>query len=119
MGDESGDILKLRPVTFTFKKIKPEKLMLDFDHADPHLTDEQKQKVKDAEDRPSMFINDQMDPNAKQYGLIAEEVAKVCPDLVVFDKEDKPLAVKYHDLPALLLNEIQKLVKRIEILESK
>ena len=29
------------------------------------------------------------------------------------------MTVKYHDLPALLLNELQKAVKRIEVLEAK
>lgn len=55
----------------------------------------------------------------KQYGLIAEEVDKVMPDLVVYDDEKLPFSVKYHDLPALLLNEIQKLSKRIEFLEDQ
>lgn len=119
MKNDSDVILKLRPVSFTFKNIKPEKIKLDFDPADPHLTDEQKKRVQQCEDQKHNFINCQMDPKAKQYGLIAEEVAEVCPDLVVYDDKNQPLSVKYHDLPALLLNEIQKLVKRIEVLEKK
>ena len=43
-----------------------------------------------------------------QYGLIAEEVAAVAPELVVNDAEGKPYSVRYHVLPALLLNELQK-----------
>jgi len=43
-----------------------------------------------------------------QYGLIAEEVAKVYPDLVQYDKEGKPFAVYYHLLTPMLLNELQK-----------
>lgn len=52
----------------------------------------------------------------KQFGLIAEEVAAIMPELVVYDK-GFPESVKYHEMPAILLNEIQKLVKRIEVLE--
>lgn len=55
----------------------------------------------------------------KSYGLIAEEVEKTFPELVVHNEEGLPESVKYHDLPVLLLNEIQKLNKRINHLESK
>ena len=44
---------------------------------------------------------------APQYGLIAEEVAEVAPELVVLDAEGKPYSVRYHVLPSLLLNEVQ------------
>lgn len=54
-----------------------------------------------------------------QYGLIAEEVHEVMPYLCVYDKEGKPFSVKYNELPAILLNELQKALKRIEVLESK
>ena len=47
-----------------------------------------------------------------QYGLIAEEVAEVFPDLVVYDEEGKPFTVKYHLLSSMLLNELQKQVER-------
>lgn len=43
-----------------------------------------------------------------QYGLIAEEVAKVYPDLVQYDKQGKPFTVYYHLLTPIMLNEIQK-----------
>lgn len=68
---------------------------------------------------PVTFIYKHDDSKTMQFGLIAEEVMEVMPSLVVYDKEGLPQTVKYHDLPALLLNEIQKLYKRIEILESK
>jgi hypothetical protein len=42
-----------------------------------------------------------------QYGLIAEEVAEVFPDLVVFNDEGQPETIKYHVLSSLLLNELQ------------
>ncbi|HEY0782868.1 MAG TPA: tail fiber domain-containing protein [Thermoanaerobaculia bacterium] len=44
----------------------------------------------------------------KQYGLIAEEVAKVFPDLVQLDAQGKPFAVRYQSLDAMLVNELQK-----------
>jgi hypothetical protein len=42
-----------------------------------------------------------------QYGLIAEEVAEVYPDLVVY-KNGQPDAVQYQNVNAMLLNEVQK-----------
>ena len=43
-----------------------------------------------------------------QYGLIAEEVAKVNPDLVVRDEQGKPYTVRYDAVNAMLLNEFLK-----------
>ena len=43
-----------------------------------------------------------------QYGLIAEEVAKVYPDMVVYDKDGQPYTVRYQVLAPMLLNELQK-----------
>jgi hypothetical protein len=43
-----------------------------------------------------------------QYGLVAEEVAKVYPDLVQYDDKGKPFTVRYHAINAMLLNELQK-----------
>ena len=43
-----------------------------------------------------------------QYGLIAEEVAKVFPDLVQYDQQGKPFTVRYHEINTMLLNELQK-----------
>lgn len=44
-----------------------------------------------------------------QYGLIAEEVEKVVPELVVYGADGKVETVAYQMLPAmLLLNEVQK-----------
>jgi len=44
-----------------------------------------------------------------QYGLIAEEVEQVLPELVARDEDGEPTTVLYHVLPALLLEEIQRL----------
>jgi hypothetical protein len=56
---------------------------------------------------------------APQYGLIAEEVAKVAPELVARGADGKPYSVKYHVLPALLLNEIQKQERVIATLSAR
>jgi hypothetical protein len=44
-----------------------------------------------------------------QYGLIAEEVQDVLPELVALDNDGQPASVKYHVLPALLLADVQRL----------
>ncbi len=49
------------------------------------------------------------DPKAGvQYGLIAEEVAKVYPELVIRDEKGKIEGVRYEELTPMLLNEIQR-----------
>jgi hypothetical protein len=49
-----------------------------------------------------------------QFGLIAEEVAEVFPELAIYNKEGKPETVAYHLLPTLLLNELQKEHAQVE-----
>ena len=49
-----------------------------------------------------------------QYGLIAEEVAKVYPELVAYDKDGQPYTVRYQYLSTMLLNEVQKQYRRAE-----
>jgi len=44
-----------------------------------------------------------------QYGLIAEDVAGVLPELVAYGADGRPETVKYHVLPTLLLSEVQRL----------
>lgn len=46
--------------------------------------------------------------NTKQYGLIAEEVDEIFPAIVAKDKYGIAYTVRYHLLPILLLNEVQK-----------
>jgi hypothetical protein len=49
------------------------------------------------------------DPHgALQYGLIAEEVAKVYPELVIRDQSGRIDGVRYEELAPMLLNEVQK-----------
>ena len=54
-----------------------------------------------------------------QFGLIAEEVEKVSPDLAVRDKEGKPHTVLYDQVNAMLLNEFLKEHHKNEQQESK
>jgi len=49
-----------------------------------------------------------------QFGLVAEDVEKVDPDLVVRDKEGKPYSVRYEQVNAMLLNEFLKEHRRNE-----
>jgi len=49
-----------------------------------------------------------------QYGLIAEEVAKVYPELVELDQASQPLAIRYPFLSAMLLSQVQKQHATIE-----
>lgn len=55
----------------------------------------------------------------RQFGVIAEEAAEVIPSLVNYDEKGNPFSFKYGELPAVLLNELQKALKRIEALEAK
>jgi hypothetical protein len=50
-----------------------------------------------------------LDPaGTPQFGLVAEEVAKVAPELVVRDAANAPYTVRYDAVNAMLLNEVQK-----------
>jgi hypothetical protein len=53
-----------------------------------------------------------------QFGLIAEEVAQVDPDLVVRDKNGEIYTVRYEAVNAMLLNEFLKEHRKVEGLES-
>jgi hypothetical protein len=72
MGDTSTGLLRLRPVTFRYRK--------------PYADGSQ----------------------PIQYGLIAEEVAEVYPDLVAHSADGQIETVKYQVLDSMLLNELQK-----------
>ena len=55
----------------------------------------------------------------RQYGLIAEEVEGVFPELVLHDSEGNAQTVFYHELPAMLLNEWQKQQAELALLEQE
>jgi hypothetical protein len=83
MGDASKGLLRLRPVTFHYKKS-------DSDESKP-----------------------------LEYGLIAEEVADVYPELVIRGSDGQIESVQYQKLPAMLLNELQKQGETIRKLEAR
>lgn len=54
-----------------------------------------------------------LDPKAiPHFGLVAEDVAKLDPDLVARDDEGKPYSVRYESVNAMLLNELIKSTAR-------
>jgi hypothetical protein len=60
-----------------------------------------------------------IDPSrTSQLGLVAEDVEKINPDLVVRDKEGKPYCVRYDQVNAMLLNEFLKGHREVEKLEA-
>jgi hypothetical protein len=51
----------------------------------------------------------EIDPERRsQFGLVAEDVEKVAPDLVVHDKDGELLSVRYEQINTMLLNEFLK-----------
>jgi uncharacterized coiled-coil protein SlyX len=60
--------------------------------------------------RPVTFhYKHELDPEGiPQFGLVAEEVAKINPDLVARDEQGKPYTVRYEAVNAMLLNEFLK-----------
>ena len=60
--------------------------------------------------RPVTFrYKNELDPKGSpQFGLVAEQVATVDPDLVARDEQGKPFTVRYEEVNAMLLNEFLK-----------
>ena len=55
-----------------------------------------------------------MAPSPIQYGLIAEEVAEIYPDLVAYSANGQIETVKYQVLDSMLLDEVQRQQRVIE-----
>jgi Chaperone of endosialidase len=70
--------------------------------------------------KPVTFrYKNELDPDgAPQFGLIAEEVEKVNPDLVARDFEGKVYTVRYEAVNAMLLNEFLKQHRTVQELKS-
>jgi len=60
--------------------------------------------------KPVTFrYKEEIDPDAiPQFGLVAEEVEKINPQLVTRDQDGKPYAVRYEAVNAMLLNEFSR-----------
>ena len=62
----------------------------------------------------------ELDPTGMpQFGLVAEDVEKVSPNLVVHDKEGKPHSVRYDQVNAMLLNEFLKEHRKVQELQGR
>lgn len=66
--------------------------------------------------RPVSFrYKKEIDPQGiPQFGLVAEQVEKVSPDLVIRDAEGRPQTVRYEQINSMLLNEFLKEHKKVE-----
>jgi DNA-directed RNA polymerase specialized sigma54-like protein len=66
--------------------------------------------------KPVTFrYKEELDPNCiPQFGLVAEEVEKVNPDLVVRDEDGKVMTVRYEAVNAMLLNEFLKAHRKLQ-----
>src|SRR5437762_351828 len=61
----------------------------------------------------------ELDPKGiPQFGLVAEDVEKVNPDLVARDDQGKPYTVRYEAVNAMLLNEFLKEHRKVQDLEA-
>src|SRR5262249_23659501 len=69
--------------------------------------------------RPVTFHYKTDTKGTPQFGLIAEEVAKVNAALVLPDKEGKPYTVRYEAVNAMLLNEFLKEYAKVRDLEAR
>ncbi len=62
----------------------------------------------------------ELDPEGiPQFGLVAEQVEKVNPDLVARDEQGKPYTVRYEAVNAMLLNEFLKEHRKVEEQQGK
>ena len=61
----------------------------------------------------------EIDPaGTSQFGLVAEDVEKVSPDLVIRDGAGRSQTVRYEQVNAMLLNEFLKEHRKVETLEA-
>ena len=71
--------------------------------------------------KPVTFrYKEELDPDKiPQFGLIAEEVEKIDPELVVRDEDGKVTTVRYEAVNAMLLNEFLKEHMRVQELQKQ
>lgn len=69
--------------------------------------------------RPVTFKLKTDSTGTRQYGLIAEEVAKVYPELVIRNEAGRIDGVRYDELAPMLLNELQKQAAEIRRLKAQ
>jgi len=71
--------------------------------------------------KPVTFrYKEELDPaGIPQFGLVAEDVEKVAPDLVLRDEDGELMSVRYEAVNAMLLNEFLKEHQKVETQEAK
>lgn len=69
--------------------------------------------------RPVTFRYKNDPTGTVQYGLVAEEVERVYPELVTRGTDGKVQTVRYLEFTALLLNEVQKLAQKVETKDAQ
>ena len=69
--------------------------------------------------RPVTFQLKTDSSNTRQYGLIAEEVDKIYPELVIRDAGGKIQGVRYEELGPMLLNEVQHQRRELDALKRQ
>ncbi len=69
--------------------------------------------------KPVTFHYKSDSTNTSQFGLIAEDVAKVNPDLVVHDADGEIYTVRYEAVNAMLLNEFLKEHRKVQEQEKR
>jgi hypothetical protein len=69
--------------------------------------------------RPVIFRYKQDAQGERQYGLIAEEVAKVYPELVTRGATGDIESVRYHEVIPMLLNELQHQQRQLAELKAQ
>src|SRR5204863_1198451 len=69
--------------------------------------------------KPVTFQYRNDNTSTPQFGLIAEEVAEVNPDLVVRDKDGQIYTVRYDAVNAMLLNEFLKEHREVQELKKQ
>ena len=69
--------------------------------------------------RPVIFRYKEDAQGERQYGLIAEEVAKVYPELVTRGASGEVETVRYHEVIPMLLNEVQHQHRQLAALKAQ
>ena len=108
-------IMELNVVEFDniqreFEIDKEETSLAMLDSAEP-------QSVRDDEDRANWYDEESPIINNKHYGLIAQELQEIYPDLVV-ESQDGFLAINYLEIIPLLIRSVQELKAEINTLQT-
>jgi hypothetical protein len=65
------------------------------------------------------YRNDPPDAAPLHYGLIAQEVEKIFPDLVLRDRDGRISGVRYEELSSMLVNELQREHAQVRTLRDR